>query len=915
MSESTPRIEDLRSRAAWPRYIGLAAGAILAATVAVGLFIFFIADRPSDFRMKAFPPKLSKDIVAVVDGYERRESDGTIVKYYIKADRATTYTDNHQELENVYLEIYDDTGEKFDKITASKGVYVPSADRNFTAYLAGNVDILTRDVLNVRTEQVTYRKETDTAEAEEKVEFSREEFKGSAVGAVVHVKNQRLELLDQFEFSGVAGSRQGELARNKIESFKGSSARAEIDQLGGTVRLIDRVDIRVAPMENNESASQPAQIRAANAVAYLVEKEVSKVELTEDVALEQFATKNAQRWVKTKSERGTAFLEGGIERYELSGDAEIRTGIGQQKPTVIKAGIASYEKKADRFDLREAVSIVTEEGDRPTTLKASSATYEQGKGKVLLAGSVEVSTASETLTASSVSADLDQNRKLRWANAKGEAVLVQRTPERTVEASGAELVASFDADQNLQKADATGKPKGVVVPVSASEYSRVTLLPAKAIRTSFGPGGFINSMDTEGRTTIELTAPSSSPDAADKRLTADTVKTFFSGDGRNLSRAEATGSAELQIVPQQALEGNFRTTVTAPGFNCEFFPVGNNARSCTAGPKTKTLREPMVKGPARGDQTLFADRLTAAFSGRNQDLEALEAFGAAKFTEADRNGTSTRITFNAGTGIVSLREGRPTVWDSRGRALADEIDLDTRQNKSALRGNVSATYYNQRQLNGATPFASANAPVYVTSNAADFAYADERAVFSGNARAWQGNNFLKGDTVEIQQKQKRVVVSGNVQTMFFDAKSKIGGKDSSVPVFGSSQKMTYDAASRRAVYETAVEIRQGSDRIAGQQVTAVLNEKNELVEALADGDVIMTQPGRRASGEFAQYKVADEVVVLRGSPARVEDSVNGSSEGAEVTVFLRDRRVIGDGRSKTNSSGRIRTVYKVNKNQ
>jgi len=45
--------------------------------------------------------------VAQVNGYERLETDGDIPKYYIKADKATTFSDNHQEMENVYLQIYD----------------------------------------------------------------------------------------------------------------------------------------------------------------------------------------------------------------------------------------------------------------------------------------------------------------------------------------------------------------------------------------------------------------------------------------------------------------------------------------------------------------------------------------------------------------------------------------------------------------------------------------------------------------------------------------------------------------------------------------------------------------------------------------------------------------------------------------
>ncbi len=70
--------------------------------------------------MKGYPTELSKDVVAQVNGYERRETDGDVVKYYIKADKATTFTDNHQELENVFLQVFDEKGETSDQIKAQK---------------------------------------------------------------------------------------------------------------------------------------------------------------------------------------------------------------------------------------------------------------------------------------------------------------------------------------------------------------------------------------------------------------------------------------------------------------------------------------------------------------------------------------------------------------------------------------------------------------------------------------------------------------------------------------------------------------------------------------------------------------------------------------------------------------------------
>ena len=110
---------------------------LLACTAAAVVFSIYRAGNRPEFRMQGFPTSLSKDVIATVEGYERRETDGDRVKYYIKADRAVSFADNHQELENVFLQVYSDDGTASDRISAQKAVYVPADNKNFTAYFAG----------------------------------------------------------------------------------------------------------------------------------------------------------------------------------------------------------------------------------------------------------------------------------------------------------------------------------------------------------------------------------------------------------------------------------------------------------------------------------------------------------------------------------------------------------------------------------------------------------------------------------------------------------------------------------------------------------------------------------------------------------------------------------------------------------
>src|SRR5690606_38417826 len=180
-----------------------------------------------------------------------------------------------------------------------------------------------------------------------------------------------------------------------------------------------------------------------------------------------------------------------------------------------------------------------------------------------------------------------------------------------------------------------------------------------------------------------------------------------------------------------------------------------------------------------------------------------------------------------------------------------------------LRGNVSTTYYSQRATGGATPFSSSGRPVYLTSGVADIDHAAEVAVYRQNARAWQDDNYLRAETITLSQKEGRLNAEGGVQSMLTRAPA---GNRSKQPVHASSNRMSYVRESALLRYEENVDIRQGSDRITGAVANIHLDSNNELSRTIIENQVVITQPGRRATGDYAQYVAANETVLLRGRP-------------------------------------------------
>lgn len=882
-ADDNKNVRNYRLRASLPRIFRYAAIALFAVTVLVVVAGFYRARSKTTFKLKSEHTQLSTDVTAEINGYERLETEGGISKYYIKADHAKTFSDNHQELENAFIQVFGDTGEPTDKMTAQKVLYVPAENKNFTAYMNGDVNIETRDALKIKTENITYNKATETADADEQIEFERENVKGSSFGATVKMSEKRVDLLKDVEIETFESP---ELVKAGVHYSKINANSASFDQGTNKIELNDNVAIKIDSKSKSTGNPIKTDISANRAsVIFLPDRSQQK---------QQSETPSAQ-----------------LKKFELFDNVKIISTENGTSPTSIDAGYALYDKDADRFELKNRTHIIAVEKDRPTDIKASEAIYEQSALKLALTGNVEINQGSDYLKGDTVNADLFADRKVKSAVVRGNATARKASDTQTSTVSAPELNADFNDARQMLNANAIGESVATIVPVDTKKYSLVTFSARRGVGVLFKGEGLIDKLRTDGRTTIKLDASNYGDKAASKTVTADAVTTAFYDDGKSIRKAEAVGNAEVVVQPLNATAQNYVTTIDAPRFDCDFYPTGNNAKTCVGGKKTKTVRVPTVPSEKRGTQTLLADQLNTEFNAVTQDVDKMDASGNAKFTELDKNAIASQFTYTAVDEMLRIRGGEPTVWDGEGRSKAREIDLDRKTNRSYLRGGVSTTYYSRKHMKNSAPFAAQDKPVFVTSDAAEFDQDAETATFTGNARGWQENNYVRADRLFIKEADGKFLADGNVQSAVYNAKQKQKGKEGNVPVYASAGSMTFDRNTRLIQYRNNVDIRQGTDRMTSGSADVYLDENNELSKTVAENSVVITQPGRRASGNWVQYSSSDEVAVLRGDPALINDSVNGASQAGELTFMMRENRVISEGKTKQNTSGRIRTVYKV----
>jgi lipopolysaccharide export system protein LptA len=474
----------------------------------------------------------------------------------------------------------------------------------------------------------------------------------------------------------------------------------------------------------------------------------------------------------------------------------------------------------------------------------------------------------------------------------------------------------LDDDQRLQRAYGSRDIRAQTL----NADSDMQLTGANGLELNFqalGDKSLLKEMRADGRSVVTLSAPKSranDPRSASKRLTADAIKMNWRATGKDLDKAEAVGNAELYVEPVQKNGKTERKTLTAPRFDCDFFESGNIARNCTATGGAKAVFDPSQPSEKRGVRTMTAQKMAALFVRETQDVDKVDATGDAKFNENDRNGIANIVSYNSSDDTVRLRGGEPTVWNSRARTKALEIDSNNATHISSCRGKVNTTYYSQEQTKGAAPFRKTKSPVYLLGDRAELNHDSGVATYTGNARMWQDDNFVRADQIILYREQKQMEGRGHVQSALYQAKQKTGSANTIVPVIATADYMKYSDPDRLLHYETNVDIKQGVDRLTSGVADVYLQkEGNEVERTIAQRNVVLVQPGRRGTGDWCQYTNADDVAVLKGNPAHVEDAEQGTTDGNRLTIYRRENRVVVDDGRGSQTPGRVRSTHKVNK--
>ncbi|MBX3280772.1 MAG: LPS export ABC transporter periplasmic protein LptC [Acidobacteria bacterium] len=546
----------------------------------------------------------------------------------------------------------------------------------------------------------------------------------------------------------------------------------------------------------------------------------------------------------------------------------------------------------------------------PVEIKSARAEYSETEGIVRFTGDAVVVQGVQVGRADAITGFVEpETRKVLRLELRGSSSLEDSAEGRKSTINARDMDFFFDQMQHLSLAVATGSARAHALE-GASERE-ITSEKLEARYTQGQEKSTLSEVVSQGRTKIRLgaePADGAKKPVPERVIEADAVKVLFKAGGKYISEAEASGNAVLVVTPEIGPDAE-RKRMRASRMKAEFYESGNSIRVITAEGGAQVDFEPLDDKSKTAARTISGRKMSGTFHETTQDIADLSIEGEAKFVESDRQATASRAVYSSNSEMLMLR-GRPSAWDASARTNAEEIDVQLGDETTLARGRVRTTYYSRETTGGTAPFKKEKAPVFLTADRAVVRHREGAARYMGDVRAWQDDNFVSAETIELDRNERMMTAVDGVQSALYSVERETeGGRREIVPLFVSADRLTYREDSRTLNYEGKVHIRQATDRIESGSAEALMDQENRLTRLTAVTGVVLVQPERRAEGDRLDYEVETETAILLGNPARIDDRARSvTTKGAQLTLHLRDARIEANDGS---GARRVRTTHRI----
>jgi len=409
---------------------------------------------------------------------------------------------------------------------------------------------------------------------------------------------------------------------------------------------------------------------------------------------------------------------------------------------------------------------------------------------------------------------------------------------------------------------------------------------AGRILLSFGAKGRLGKARAEDG--LEFKQGSADKSQQIKAAAAD----VYVRNGKVVEKA-VTSSGPAQVVLTQAPEVS---TISAAQFEATFGEQ-NRLKSVVGSPDAKIVSVT----PGQPDRVTTSREVAATFNEKGEIVSAQQT-GDFRYAEGTRTGRAERARYSAADGNYVLT-GSPRITDTDTSLTADTVQLSRKSGTMLAQGNVKTTYNQKAQTATGGAMLASSDPVHVTGSTMTATRGTGTARYTA-ARLWRGQDVVEAPSLVFDRTQRSLQAQADKTARVASVFVQTDKKGKSTPVNVAADKLSYVDAARKAVFNGSVVTQIEGSTVTADSVQVLLQPRgsqsspqagSQLDRIVAQGDIVIEQPGRKATGSQLVYTGEEEKFVLSGSPARppsIFDAERGQITGDSLTFFTHDGRVL-----------------------
>jgi lipopolysaccharide export system protein LptA len=394
-------------------------------------------------------------------------------------------------------------------------------------------------------------------------------------------------------------------------------------------------------------------------------------------------------------------------------------------------------------------------------------------------------------------------------------------------------------------------------------------------------------------------AARTSASAQDLDITAAAMD-FVLAAGKRLLRAETSGAA--QVALHQAGSARGQTVMTAGKFTAKFDAQGQLAFVHGA-PDARILNNT----PGQAERTSTSNSVDANFSP-GQGVTAVVQQGNVKYSDGEVKAWAEQARYTPANQMLVLA-GSPRIADQGMETTARSIRINRSTGDGIAEGEVKSTYNSPKPQSGGGLLGSSS-PIHVTASSMAIHNSPVKALYTGNVRLWQDAKVIEAPSMEFDKNRRSITATGSEQQPVSTVLVQADKHGRVTPVTIKSHRLIYADSDHMARFEDSVTVKAEDFLLTASQMEVFLQAKEDsqggtatapdpamgkLDRIIAQGQVVITQSTRRATGEKLTYTAAGGKFVLTGGPPSIFDAEQGKITGVSLTLFRGDDRVLVEG--------------------